>query len=136
MQRKQSHAGNLERLDMIGDEDDNMATTQQYRCDLNTFLLHQQRCSSIEAAQLCGKIYIFILNYTEVTSLGVIQESFYCVPHSPSLCFSLHITSMKAKFKEFHNKHDMAPSIAVHSQKNPAHWLRRLKGSFCFILQS
>lgn len=47
------------RLDMRADEDDEMATTQLYRCDLNTFSLHQQCCSSREAVQLFGKIYIF-----------------------------------------------------------------------------
>lgn len=84
---------------MRGNEDGRMATTQLYRCDLNTFSLHQQCCSIIEAVQLSGKIYIYIyFNYAEVTSLGIIQESFYCVAHSVCLDFlHLHLASLKER---------------------------------------
>lgn len=75
---------------MRGNEDDRMATTWLYRCDLNTFSLYQQFCSIIEAVQLSGKIYIYIyiyryFNYAEVTSLGVILCATLSVPFPPTI---------------------------------------------------
>lgn len=57
-----SYSTKQQKLDMRGNEDDKVATKQLYRCDLNTFSLNQQCCSSIEAVQLSGKIYIFQLH--------------------------------------------------------------------------
>lgn len=98
---------------MRGNEHDKMATTQLYRCDLNTFSLHQQCCSSIEAVQLSGKIYIFQLHWGHIFGSNPGEFLLYAALTEP---FSLHHTSLKEKCKEFQKyqkKHKMAPSLCI-----------------------
>lgn len=89
-----------------------MATTQLYRCDLNTFSLYQQCCSSTEAVQLSGKIYIFQLHWGHIFGSNPGELLLYCMTH-----FSLHRTILKEKWKEFqkYQKEIKHGTITVHS---------------------
>lgn len=92
------------------------AATQPFRCDLNSFSLHRQRCPSTEAVQMSGKIYKYLyvyiymcFNYAEVTSLGVIKEIL--------TASFLHCTSLQGNKKVSKEKHH--GTIVVHPDRLP-----------------